>query len=582
MNELEELYNKLLDKYSFEMPVDAGHINRIIHLELESFLSDAKNPAIYCNGEHTKKLLSDFVFELKKINVIIDNFADGKDSGYKIIKKDDIVAEHVDAIVVSSYNYMNQIVQELSEEYPSIKVLNIYDKLRAHGIVLHSNYYYGTHPYHNYHLLNQLQRKLVDSDNRDETYFKIINKYLHIKDFKSAIKYSREALDKTGNQRYAQIQADCEKIYTLELEAVGKIDKNNVLMLCMDGLRYQDVSPVLMPQIYECLCKKWANFTNTYSYSTSTYESLMPAYSENTDMHTHYYEKNSVSGMECRFLQMALLQNRDVFFYTDGFHYVEHKDIHYTEAPETITQKFWDFIVDGQKVKKGLFYIHGMYETHFAFSNPYTETPLIAEGTALLFDLLPVKGGKLRTDYVQQHDDALRYVDDVIAPILKKINCNIVFYADHGNLLMDRNSSMADIKKEYLQCGEEWLRIPFFLKAHGIKAGICEQLHSLMSINEAIISLLTDKRYEAANKRYIKIGRSQIYNPDFSKLYKLLGEEKRLQAFEGFIFTEGYKLVVYADGHVELYDLSDNELFDDKRIDELVAVVHGDITVKDA
>lgn len=582
MTQLEECYNDLLDKFSFDKPVEAGRINRIIHEELEKFLVDAKNPAIYCNGEHTRKLLSDFVFELKKINIIIDNYADGKDSGYKIIKKDDIETEQVDAIVVSSYNYMNQIVAELRKEHSGVRVLNLYEKLSEHGIVLHSNYYYGSHPYHNYHLLNQLQCELAKSGSEDEIYFKIINKYLHIKDFKSAIKYSQEAFKKTGNQLYEEMQADFEKIYALELEYAGSIGEDNVLMLCMDGLRYQDVNSILLPKINKCLSSKWLNCRNTYSYSTSTYESLMPAYSENTDMRTRYFDKNSIDGKDCRFLQKALEQGRNIYFYTDGFHYIEHNDIHYSEAPETITQKFWDFIVDAQNEKKGLFYIHGMYETHFAFSNPYTKAPLLAEGTALMFDLLPVKGGKLRTDYVQQHDDGLRYVDDLVAPLLGMINCSIVFYADHGNLLMDKDSTLSDIKKEYLQCGEEWLRIPFFVKNQHNRAGICDTLHSIMSVNDVIISLLDNTEYVPKDKPYIKIGRSQIYNPDFKKLYKLLGEEKRLQAFEGFIFAEGHKLVVYADGHSELYDLHDNELFDDKKIEELLAVVSKDITVKGA
>lgn len=581
MNQLEDLYNKFVDKYGFDKPLDGGSINRIIHVELERFLSDSNNPAIYCNGEHTKKLLSDFVFELKKVKVIIDNYADGKDSGYKIIKKEDIAAEKIDAIVVSSYGYMSQIVKELADDYPDVRVLNIYDKLSEQGIVLHSDYYYGTHPYHNYHLLNQLQRELVNSDDKGEIYFKIINKYLHIKDFKTAIKYSREAFEYTGQHRYEQMQTDLEKLYAMELEYAENIGQQNVLMLCLDGLRYQDVNPVLLPEIAKCLSKDWMNYSNTYSYSTSTYESLMPAYSENTDMRTRYFDKNSIDGKYCRFLQKAFEQGRNVYFYTDGFHYVEHNNIHYSEAPETITQKFWDFIVDAQNEKNGLFYIHGMYETHFAFSNPYTKAPLLAEGTALMFDLLPVKGGKLRTDYVQQHDDGLRYVDDVIAPLLNRIKCNTVFYADHGNLLMNKDSTLSDIKTEYLQCGEEWLRIPFFVKGKDNKTGACDKLHSIMSINDAVISLLENKEYKLVNNSYIKIARSQIYNPDFHKLYKLLGEEKRLQAFEGFIFPEGYKLVVYADGHSELYDLKDDELFDDKKIEELLAIVSKDITVKD-
>ena len=580
MTQLEEYYNDLFNKYDFEIPLQAERIGRIIHKELEAFLCDAKNPAIYCNGRHTQNLLSDFVFELKKVKIIIDNFSQGEGCGYKIISKADIKSENIDAIVVSSYNYMSQIVNELKQEHPEVKVLNIYDKLRNHGIVLHSNYYYGIHPYHNYHYLNRLQRELLDSDNKNEIYFKIINKYIHIKDFKSAISYCREASEVTSKSQYEQIADDLEKIYALELEYIEKINENNVLMLCMDGLRYRDVNDTLLPNMYKCFREKWMNYGNTYSYSTSTYESLVPAYSENTDMNTRYYEHNSVEGNNCRFVKKALEQQRDIYFYSDGAHYIEHEKIHYSEIPETISQMLWDFIVDAQKVNNGLFYIHGMYETHFAFLNPYTKAPLIAEGTALLFDLLPVKGGKLRTDYVQQHDDALRYLDDVLFPFLQRIKCNVVFYADHGNLLINQNSTLSDIKKEYLQCGEEWIHVPFFVKCHEKKAGFCGKLHSLMSINNVVLSLLTNRKYEVKNERYIKIGRSKIYNPNFIKLYTLVGEEKCLQAFEGFIFPEGLKLIVHADGYVALYDLNDNEIFDDDKKNELLVIVSKDVTVR--
>ncbi|SHK69623.1 hypothetical protein SAMN05216582_1133 [Selenomonas ruminantium] len=579
MTKLEEYYYYILNKYSFKKNLESGNINRIIRDSLEKFLVDVKKPAIYCNGAHTQKMLSDFVFELKKINIIIDNFIDGMDSGYKIINKDDIKSENIDAIVVSSYNYMEQIVNELNRDHPDIKVLNIYEKLREQGIYLHSNYYYGTHPFHNYHLLNRLQKELEISDDKDKIFFKIINKYLDIKDFKSAIKYSQEAFAFTGKLTYKYMMIDFEEIYNLELECASNISPNNVLMLCMDGLRFRDVNNDLLPKLSKHLADNWMNYSSTYSYSTSTYESLIPAYSENTDMRTKYYDKCFVDGNDCRFIQTALGQERDIFFYTDGAHYIEHNNIHYSEISRTITQKFWDFILDAQNVKNGLFYIHGLYETHFAFPNPYTKGNLIAEGTALLFDMLPVRGGKLRTDYVRQHDDALRYIDDVIAPLLKEIKCSAVFYADHGNLLMSVNSTLTDIKKEYLQCGEEWIRIPFYVKSSYHNNGSCNILHSIMSINDVIISLLENNEYKPLDKAYIKIGRSQIYNPNFQRLYKLLGEEKRLQSFEGFIFPEGYKLIVYADGHIELYDLNDNELFDNNKIKDLMMVVRREITV---
>ena len=90
-----------------------------------------------------------------------------------------------------------------------------------------------------------------------------------------------------------------------------------------------------------------------------------------------------------------------------------------------------------------------------------------------------------------------------------------------------------------------------------------------------------NKNYEYEQSEYIKIARSEIYNPDFRYLYRLQGEESKLMAFEGFVFPSGYKLIVYSDGSLELFDLSDNEIADKQVAMSLLATVKKDITVTD-
>ena len=66
-----------------------------------------------------------------------------------------------------------------------------------------------------------------------------------------------------------------------------------------------------------------------------------------------------------------------------------------------------------------------------------------------------------------------------------------------------------------------------------------------------ICCLLNDEKYDYTESEYIKIQRSEIYNPDFCYLYKKNGREKELQAFELFIFRDGVQLMIYADGTIE-------------------------------
>ena len=67
--ELEQRYEELFIKYHLERPLDAQNVSSIIRESLHTFLQDAKKPAIYCNGGHTKMLMADFIHELKRCEI---------------------------------------------------------------------------------------------------------------------------------------------------------------------------------------------------------------------------------------------------------------------------------------------------------------------------------------------------------------------------------------------------------------------------------------------------------------------------------------------------------------------------------
>ena len=191
---------------------------------------------------------------------------------------------------------------------------------------------------------------------------------------------------------------------------------------------------------------------------------MIPAYSENTDLRTEYYKKEFVAEEDCRFLTEAKRQGRSIYFYTDGFHLTEGEGIHYSGTFQSVTEKWWDFILDATEHEHGLYYLHETYESHFTFSNPYTKEKLISEGTAMLFDYLPQKGGKLRTNYEQQHLDALNYLDDVVSPFMDQLKCSTLIFADHGNLVLKEDCTLKEVKDTNLTCAEEWIRIPYIIK----------------------------------------------------------------------------------------------------------------------
>lgn len=584
---LEEQYEKLFETYHFEKPINARNVNSIIRKSLRTFLKDSKNPAIYCNGGHTKMLMADFMYELKSVKHIVDNYADKTDdNGFKFIRDEELEDAEIDAVIISSFKFKDHIVESLKKNHPGIKYLNLYEKFAEHGIDLQSDYYYHNHPYHHYHTINTIQRKIRDltqTDELEQSYRQLIEHFIHIKDFRTAICHAK-CLEKIANtEEYRNLTADLESIYENQKIAISEISDNNVLMLCIDGLRYQDLSEQYMPKLAEEFSKNAFAFDNAYSFSTSTYESLVPVYSENDDMRTEYYSHNTIPEEECRFIRKAKKQNRQISFYTDMDTFVDSKEIRYSGAFQTASEKIWNFILDAQGEQNGLFYIHIVYESHFSFSNPYTEDKLISEGTAMLFDFLPQKGGKLRTDYEKQHTDSLCYLDDILTPMLNLLNCRMLVYADHGNLILEHKCNVMEVQETKFTCAEEWIHIPYIIRSPEMGVGRSRELTSLMSLNDIVICLLEQKPYMVPEKSFVKIARSELYNPDFRYLYKEIGKEQCLLAFEAFVFETGYKLLIYSNGVTELFRAcNDEKCSDDSVIRELFYDIKDYITVCDS
>lgn len=584
--QLNQEYEKLFENYHLDKTIETGDICRVISKSLRTFLAECKTPAIYCYGGHTKMLMADFMCELKNVKYIVDNYSKEQEGkGFNIIQDEDLEEYGIDGVIISSFKFKEEIISRLQEKHPNIKYLNLYDKFAENGIDLQSDYYYHNHPYHHYHSINGLQRKIIDCIDEREAiniYKEIITKYIHIKDFRTAIFWAKQLIQKDSTEENQNLLYDIQHIYNQELFVASKIAEDNVLMLCIDGLRRQDVGNKSLSKLTNLLRTQAYVFDNAYSYSTSTYESLIPVYSENTDLRSGYYLKNTVKEESCRFIQKAKQQKRNIYFYTDMDDFLESEDIHRSGTFQTATEKIWDFILDAAEEKNGLFYIHILYESHYSFSNPYTTEPLVSEGTAMLFDFLPQKGGKLRTNYEKQHEDSMQYLDDVLTPIIDCLNCRLLFYADHGNLMLEQTCRLNDVKNSQLLCGEEWVQIPYAIKSPEMGSGESNQLMTLMSLNDIVIALLEKRRYNAPNNKYIKIARSELYNPDFRFLYSKIGKEKYLQAFEAFIFPNKLKLVVFADQSMELYKGDNDTFLSDKKTMYLLAEeVKKDITVYD-
>lgn len=249
----------------------------------------------------------------------------------------------------------------------NINVLNIYRELKKRGYFLGVEYYNLGHPYGSYKRINEYILILEQNIGDIETINELVKELVKIKDFELAFFYASQLqrLDNSDEKQYSMICNIISEINVLMEKALKQIDENNVLMLCVDGLRRKDVSYEYMPKTRKTIDEKGFWLDNAYSYSTSTYESLIPVYSENYDLQTKYYEKNAIEEGECRFVCEAVKQNRNIYFRTDMDRIVSSEKICYSGCFETATEKVWNFILDALEEKNGLFYVHILYESHF-------------------------------------------------------------------------------------------------------------------------------------------------------------------------------------------------------------------------
>lgn len=583
---LVEQYNTLFNKYKFKGTQNDNIINQIVVDSLVGFISKCTNPAIWCYGLHTTQLMKDFIFELKRVKYIVDkNYQNMGEHGYHIIGGHQVRECGIDGIIISSFRYREEIKDLIKRDYPDIPYLDVYDELEKHEIVLDKEYFcHNGSPYTKYQRINQLKRlckKETNLNNLEKLYLDIINEHINMMDFQSAIERV-QMLQKINNSAlYRRLRQDLEDIYRMELDEVAGISQNNVVMFCIDGLRGQDVLGSDMPNLKKYLMEQTRFYTNANSTSTSTFESLIPTYSENTDMQTKYYESNVVEEKNCRFITEAIRQNRNIFFYTDATKYIESERINVKQIHQTATEKIWSFVTDAAEEQNGLFYIHVLFESHFSYANPDTEAELVLDGMGITFDLLEENGGRIRADYVQQHTDAMKYLDRVLTPFLERMPCRLVVYADHGNILIPKGLSIDEVDPGIFSCNKESIHVPLAIKSPETVRGVSTNLISIMSLNEIICSLLQKKRFVEQNRGYIKTQRSAIYNPELRYLLAKIGLERELRAYEMFIFENGHKLTVYDDGFVDLKDQNDELLTDQEDQERLFEQIRDDITVTD-
>lgn len=578
---IDELYNDLLELNDL-CESEQGNLTVRIQNILIDFLKDKKNPAVWCNGGHTRVLFADFVFELKKVKLIIDKNKEQKSRGYKIILPESIGDYDIDGIIISSFRYRNEIADEIRKEYPDIPFLDIYEELEKQGIVLDNEYFWIDHPLRKYHEISEILVRLKNNDYSDTADLqKLIDKLIGIKDMRLAGTWADKLFDISPND-HNKIQCELlKKIYKEELRLASEISKNNVLMMLCDGMRRRDIINGCAPGLKSWLESETEFFDNAYSVSTSTYESLIPVYSENFDLRTRYYESNTIKEGGCRFINEAKKEKRDIIFVTDGFRYVDDMSIELAGGMRTLSEKIWYFVKIANTTDNGFFYIHELDETHYAFQNPYTEEVYRGEdGETIYLNILnssniPLAQRRVSIDFKKWQMDGLKYVDDTLTPFLNCFKFQILFLADHGCYIYSKGEKFMDVLDDNFSYGDEAIEIPFAIKSEKVKCGINHNLISQNQVNNILVALMRNEKYTEPDVEYVKSQRSEIYNPNIKKLMIDSGRSQELNAFERFTFRDGDSLIIYGNHKVK-YHGSNASM---NRVRNMLNAVSDDLTV---
>lgn len=199
-------YQNLLKKYG----LDQIFLNENMHhsgmMILRSFMSSRKQVAIYGYGELTKKLMGEFIFELKDVKYIIDDNISNENSGYTIISESEISKYEIDGVILCCKDNVKEIAKRIISQNEGISCLPL--------SAIYGQTFWYANPNVSYSRINFLQIKINSSLNIDEqNMIDLMIRYIEIKDFQSAINVGKKIYRLIKPEVILSIINDLEDLY---------------------------------------------------------------------------------------------------------------------------------------------------------------------------------------------------------------------------------------------------------------------------------------------------------------------------------------------------------------------------------
>ena len=462
-----------------------------------------KDTAIVCGGKHTSSLRHDFPSTFNLCDIIDENPEKSKEinNECKIYNYDNI--ENYDLLIISSFEYRNDVKKKLKEQNFTGNILDIYEKLREKNITLAKEYYhYKKDPYSRLITLKH-QYDFTENNHRPEILSEIIYLFIKNKDIFQAKQNILLYLEANYPQKEKYKNA-LQKLKELEKNISGRLRerrKRDIICFWQDGLRYSTSKK--LPFLNQCR-KEGIDFANAYSVAAWSTRSTYGGMMERTDeisLFLHERGHNQVANMlqkeGYKAFRIGAKAGKAVCECLEDFDYKESVLGDYN-VPSTAL--LWEMLKVLLLEKNPVFLIvHSTLETHEPF---YAPTLKNCQFDYQLDEFRLASSENLRV-FEENILASAKYLDDENKYISSILPDNIVkiYMSDHG-------CPMSCTSQAYK---EEMSHIPFIIVGDQIPHILEKGLFTLRKFYEVIYYAITTREYEKLCDDYLLINGIDFY-----------------------------------------------------------------------
>lgn len=596
--DIDKVYNDLLSEYGLiKKETVEAIIKEKINYIVRQWNKKVKNKKVilWGAGEHTKQLFNFYEIDKKNIVAIVDKNHKiwGKNiDGIKIIGKKEIKNYNVDAIVISSLAFVNEIKKEINSiGYDYINLYENVEEDKKYIMQANLNLNFEHNSFLKY--MNIFYLKEMYYKNKSEFLLnELIIEYLNIKDFLSSKRFINEYINKNYSkaERYKKFLISLDRlIEQIELKIKENKKKKIIFTVC-DALKYDDIENAYKGKNNLKWLGEVARNSLYYrnSFSTSTYtracfkgmfekSMILKDYNSNNREYILYEKNNNIINLilkenyliinNCTCKIKSIDNNENII-----------NNINNCKDYRCCTEQLWDMISYICKYNKDIFVINHFLESHASyFGGENTSVDIITP-------LEIITNKYLKDKALKQYNEAIGYLDKQMKfyySLLSDDTYNIITN-DHGQPKFNG----IGIERNHYSWSEYIIKSPIIISSKYLNSKVIDDLISKLDIDEIIKSIIYSQKIPNVQKEFVNVQRNALYNINLVKGYLKTNEEVKFTKAFSIIRTINEKFVLYEDGKEEFYLMPNeyrNEIMNKKyykRIKELRSLIDDSFVQK--